>query len=225
MLKERTLSLVVGTEGMATDSSVMPSPISTGTAQRNPTPCPAHLHPATLGLRGGDGLGDETEHGGVEGIGAVGHFPVGAIDGRRVLGEIVGPDGKESQGGRLGAQGLGFDLRGISPVNSGLSNRRGCAPMTLPPEIVHRGAVGGPSAVPYERLDPGRFPNFSVGMPHPAGSDIEEVGGAKIDGPMAIPGEGPIPACAIMAVPRSANPGGVAVTLCSGTPPTQHHGR
>ena len=97
--------------------------------------------------------------------------------------------------------------------------------MTLPPRIVHRGTVGGPSAVPYERLAPGPFPNFSVGMPHPAGSDIEEVGGAQIDGPMAIPGEGPIPARAIMAVPRSANPGGVAVTLCSGTPPTQHHGR
>ena len=64
--------------------------------------------------------------------------------------------------------------------------------MTLPPRIVHRGTVGGPSAVPYERLAPGRFPNFSVGMPHPAGSDIEEVGGAQIDGPMAIPGEGPI---------------------------------
>ncbi len=95
---------------MATDRSVDPQPDQHGDRQGIAGHRPAHPHPATMGLRGGDGLGDKTEHGGAEGIGAVDHFPVGAIDGRRVLGEIVGPDGKESQGGRLGAQGLGFDL-------------------------------------------------------------------------------------------------------------------
>jgi hypothetical protein len=55
----------------------------------------AHAHALALGVAFGNGVGHQAQHGGVQRVVQVRHRLVGAVDGQRVLDQVVGADGQE----------------------------------------------------------------------------------------------------------------------------------